>query len=208
MNDMLLSMMWNLSSVFVSFGSFFVYILLGHKLDVATAFTAIALFDMICKPLVFVPMFIVQMLQAGVSVNRIAAFLDEEEVSEQVSVLKRTTAVNAAISAQTRRADADGRLGFVHASFQWNASVEDKSKKDVTVTKSWLPWRRSRMSRDGASEAPAVPISHEDHRFELRDIDLIFPEGVLTVVTGPTASGKTALLVNTSHFYIVGVPFY
>ncbi|CAG8610854.1 10072_t:CDS:10, partial [Acaulospora colombiana] len=31
--------------------------------------------------------------------------------------------------------------------------------------------------------------------FELQDIDITFPEGRLTVVTGPTASGKTALLL-------------
>ena len=31
--------------------------------------------------------------------------------------------------------------------------------------------------------------------FELRDISVRFPPGELTVVTGPTASGKTALLV-------------
>ena len=34
-----------------------------------------------------------------------------------------------------------------------------------------------------------------DRLFELRDISISFPEGELTVVTGPTASGKTALLV-------------
>ena len=34
-----------------------------------------------------------------------------------------------------------------------------------------------------------------NHRFELRDINIVFPERQLTVVTGPTASGKTALLV-------------
>ena len=31
--------------------------------------------------------------------------------------------------------------------------------------------------------------------FRLRDVSVLFPEGALTVVTGPTASGKTALLV-------------
>lgn len=39
-----------------------------------------------------------------------------------------------------------------------------------------------------------------DHRFELRDLSIRFPEGELSVVTGPTASGKTALLVRQSTF--------
>ena len=33
------------------------------------------------------------------------------------------------------------------------------------------------------------------HKFELRDITVRFPEELLAVVTGPTASGKTAVLV-------------
>ena len=38
-----------------------------------------------------------------------------------------------------------------------------------------------------------------DRVFELRDISVVFPDGALTVVTGPTASGKTAILV--SHVF-------
>ena len=38
-----------------------------------------------------------------------------------------------------------------------------------------------------------VPENHTE--FELKDISVKFPEGKLTIVTGPTASGKTALLV-------------
>jgi hypothetical protein len=37
-----------------------------------------------------------------------------------------------------------------------------------------------------------------DHRFELRDIDIRFPDGEISEVTGLTASGKTALLVRIS----------
>ncbi|KAF8133513.1 P-loop containing nucleoside triphosphate hydrolase protein, partial [Mycena galopus ATCC 62051] len=35
----------------------------------------------------------------------------------------------------------------------------------------------------------------ENNRFELRDISVLFPEGKLSIITGPTASGKTALLM-------------
>jgi ABC-type multidrug transport system fused ATPase/permease subunit len=205
-NGMFMSLMWTLSSVFVSVGSFFVYVQLGNKLDVATAFTAITLFSMVRQPLNTLPMFIVQILQTGVAVNRVAAFLDEEEVSEQVSVLKRAAAAAGAASAPapTREADVDGRFGFARANIKWNESEtkdDDKKKKDAKVKRSWFPWRwrRSRNASDAASEAPTVAVTDEDHKFELRDLDLVFPEGVLTVVTGPTASGKTALLVSTFH---------
>lgn len=50
--------------------------------------------------------------------------------------------------------------------------------------------------REDAESRDQEESVSEDHRFELRDIDVLFPEGELTVVTGPTASGKTALLVS------------
>ncbi|KAG8838938.1 hypothetical protein FRB91_007306 [Serendipita sp. 411] len=45
----------------------------------------------------------------------------------------------------------------------------------------------------GAATPATVPDTAE-RRFELRDINVIFPPGQLSLVTGPTASGKTALL--------------
>lgn len=45
-------------------------------------------------------------------------------------------------------------------------------------------------------ESGSIRSSPEDHRFELKDISVRFPEGELSVITGPTASGKTALLVS------------
>ena len=46
-----------------------------------------------------------------------------------------------------------------------------------------------------------------DHRFELRDLNVRFPEGQLSLITGPTASGKTALLVRrfVSQFSLASV---
>lgn len=48
---------------------------------------------------------------------------------------------------------------------------------------------------DRESLSGSITGSGNEHRFELRDLSVVFPEGELTVVTGPTASGKTALLV-------------
>jgi ABC-type multidrug transport system fused ATPase/permease subunit len=184
-----------LSPILVSFGSFFTYVYLGNKLDVATAFTAITLFNMIRQPLGVIPMFAVQLMQTGVAINRISAYFDEEEVSGQVSSLKRDAAVLDVAE------DEQGDLGFENASFTWNEvkKKEDKKKKEVRRPV-WrrLRFRRSRSpSPSGISEtATAVETPEQlEHRFELRDLDIKFPQGVLTVVTGPTASGKTALLV-------------
>lgn len=47
----------------------------------------------------------------------------------------------------------------------------------------------------GSASLVAESASGGDRKFELRDLNILFPHGELTVVTGPTASGKTALLV-------------
>ncbi|KAF7321090.1 ABC bile acid [Mycena chlorophos] len=65
------------------------------------------------------------------------------------------------------RREGDSRLGFENASFRWNTVDEEDDKNEDST----------------------------DHRFELRDLSVVFPEGKLSVVTGPTASGKTALLM-------------
>ena len=67
------------------------------------------------------------------------------------------------------------------------------------------------LSPDGASSISIAinqgsPSFHslgspQEPRFELRDIDVRFPEGELTVIVVPTVSGKTALLVRDSSSY-------
>lgn len=48
---------------------------------------------------------------------------------------------------------------------------------------------------DRSTSTPTLAPSGERQVFELRNISLGLPKDKLTVVTGPTASGKTALLV-------------
>ncbi|KAF9258420.1 hypothetical protein L218DRAFT_934784 [Marasmius fiardii PR-910] len=67
--------------------------------------------------------------------------------------------------------------------FSLRSSTSASVLSDSTSVRSDSPEPSSADSRDG------------DYRFELRDISVVFPEGKLTVVTGPTASGKTALLM-------------
>lgn len=119
-----------------------------------------------------------------VSLDRIAAFLAEDEVTDQVSSLKKSGVGLAALDGD------DERLGIKNGSFKWN-EVEDGVKDDsdsATVTD----------DSDTAVTSDTDGQSTGDHRFELKDINVIFPEGKLTLITGPTASGKTALLVGSN----------
>lgn len=59
------------------------------------------------------------------------------------------------------------RIGFEHATFEWHKRVE--------------------------SAAP-TPENTAAQTFRLTDLDILFPLGKLTLVSGRTGSGKTALL--------------
>jgi hypothetical protein len=100
-------------------------------------------------------------------------------------------------------------FGLRNASFRWNAVDEDEKKevdKDTLSTNGkGNAVSETNLEQDleaGPSSADgSLPPESPDYRFELRDISVIFPEGELSVVTGPTASGKTALLVSRRFSY-------
>lgn len=166
--------------------------------------------------------------QTGVALNRISVYLDEDEVDEQVSSLKRTrSGAPSPSSAPSGDEDGVGKeegLGFKGASFKWNEVEEkkddpkakDKGKKNKGTnghgngthrssddTDATLPTTNPSNEEDGADRASITgSVNGNEHRFELRDLTVMFPERELTVVTGPTASGKTALLVRFpfSHY--------
>ncbi|KII83760.1 hypothetical protein PLICRDRAFT_119100 [Plicaturopsis crispa FD-325 SS-3] len=166
MNMVLFSLLYTAGPLLVSVVAFFAFVSQGNELTVPIAFTSITLFAMIKEPLNEMPDYIIQILQTLLAVERIGAFLDEDEVTEQVSSLKRDK-----VTAYTSVADDEG-LGIQNGSFKWN-EVE-----------------RPQNGKDAAAEAQP-----EYRRFTLEDISIVFPEGKLTCVTGPTASGKTALLL-------------
>ncbi|CDO68601.1 hypothetical protein BN946_scf184996.g32 [Trametes cinnabarina] len=196
---MCFSFLWTCLPLLVSIAAFFAYVAQGNELTIGTAFTAIALFQMIRTPLNIIPMWIMRILQSKVALDRIAAFLDEEEVDEQVSTLKKGRVPPSE--------ESDEGLGIVNGTFKWN-EVEEKKENDKGKGKDTGKKKGNgansgeagSLALDDAStiaDSASAMASHGsgDHRFELKDITVMFPEGKLTLVTGPTASGKTALLL-------------
>ncbi|CAK5284084.1 unnamed protein product, partial [Mycena citricolor] len=151
MNNVLYHYVWSIPPALISIISFTTYVALGNTLTIAKAFTALQLFTMIQSPLNAAPYYFVEMIQARIAINRIATFLEEPEVTSQVSSLK---------AEDPDVVDHGGKLGLFEASFRWNG----------------------------------IPREVLDS-FELDKLSVVFPEGVLSVITGPTASGKTALLM-------------
>jgi ABC-type multidrug transport system fused ATPase/permease subunit len=131
-----------------------------------------------------------QFLQARVSIERIAAFFAEDEVDDEVSSLKMKPYVITTVP--------DATLGIVgNASFAWNSISPSNSTKRSPEGNGTA---QTTAAQDDAHQgqgrnSPDSDSTSEEPRFELQDIDITFPEGRLTLVTGPTASGKTALLL-------------
>jgi len=140
--------------------------------------------------------------QTGVALKRIETYLGEEEVTEQVSSIKR-----ARVPADSLAAD-EG-LAIVGGSFKWNEVPEEETKgagkgKQNGNTKDRGSNADVSRNQSDATVADTESLSAgsgiEDRKFELKDISVQFPEGELTLITGPTASGKSALLVSLFLF--------
>lgn len=132
-------------------------------------------------------------VQTGIALNRISVYLEEEEVTDQVSSLKKD------YSQPHLPGSDDEGLGLENASFKWNEVTENPEQKDGKAVES-PPSPTASNDETGTVVDDSVSVRSGsdlgDRKFELRDLTIKFPEGELTVVTGPTASGKTALLVN------------
>ena len=114
-------------------------------------------------------------------------------MDEQVSTIKKGRVPPSA--------ETETGLGIINGTFKWN-EVEEKKNDEETAGKgkATSPVNGTTDETDTVVGSSSVSLleAEQDHRFELKDINVMFPEGELTVVTGPTASGKTALLVSCS----------
>ena len=98
-------------------------------------------------------------------------------------------------------------FGIEHGTFKWNEVEEAKDQNtdtasEATATNGAHVNEGTSMSGEddaitAVDSASEIVPEEVERRFELTDITVTFPEGALTVVTGPTASGKTALLVSS-----------
>lgn len=125
------------------------------------------------------------------ALKRIEVYLKEDEVDGQVSSLK------------DRPVDSDGSepvegLGLDNATLTWNSITEavkiSQSKKQTSVD----------ADNEGTTVFPISDASQaeptQDRLFELQNVTVMFPERKMTVIMGPTASGKTALLVRCTTY--------
>ncbi|KAF9149045.1 hypothetical protein BG015_009183 [Linnemannia schmuckeri] len=81
------------------------------------------------------------------------------------------------------------------------ANATAKPRKNLP-TDPIIGFKNATFSYAGKAEQDAANTAHENgetlngHHFELKDLNLEFPVGELSVITGPTGSGKTSLLLS------------
>ncbi|CEG39052.1 atp-binding cassette superfamily [Plasmopara halstedii] len=66
----------------VTVASFYAYVKLGNTLDVGTALTSLALFNILRFPLFMLPQVLNAIVEAGVSMDRLSSYLREEELEK------------------------------------------------------------------------------------------------------------------------------
>ncbi|ORY79996.1 hypothetical protein BCR37DRAFT_381441 [Protomyces lactucae-debilis] len=146
------SLTWNASPVLITLLTFFTYTKLAHHdLTASVAFTSLSLFNVLRSPLDQLADMITNVLQSKVSLDRVSAFLSEEE-TKKYDHLKKPKSTEGP------------KIGFVKGTFTW------ASQKDL----------------DTQSNTTA---------FQIKDLSIEFPVGELSIVSGPTGSGKTSLLM-------------
>ncbi|KAF1321108.1 Atp-binding protein, partial [Globisporangium splendens] len=146
--------------------SFLTYVLLGNTLDVGTALTSLALFNILRFPLFMLPQVINNIVEASVSFERLNSFfLAEERTKVGPGNLK------------------DVGIAVQNADFKWDgvapasAASESPKDKESAAKSEELP---------GVLQQADTPILH--------NISLSAKSGQLHAIVGPVGCGKSTLL--------------
>ncbi|CAE7216653.1 unnamed protein product, partial [Rhizoctonia solani] len=198
-----IGMMWDVVPIMIAAISFSCFTLVAKReLTVDIAFPCITVFGMLSQSLTALPMIANWYVMCSVSLKRIEKYLAEEEVPEYVSSLMRNP--------RPPHEPTDTRIGCGNATFRWPAAPTDdadkKKDKSGIFAKIGSAWGaltgfigrvfvllRLRKKPEETSEENQ-PEEEPEKPFQLKNVNIVFPEGVISLVSGPTGSGKSSLL--------------
>ncbi|OAQ26561.1 hypothetical protein K457DRAFT_34568 [Linnemannia elongata AG-77] len=166
--------------------------LFGNEITASALFTTLALLEILRQALGTIPWAMMSIMRAQVSLKRIGDFLDEEEL------IKDTTVTKVDGKAPVH-ASSHPTIGFVNASYSWPNKEQEKVPAKAAVKKdSWIQKIKAKFSKDTPKPAEPEVVAEPEavqERFQLKNISADFPVGELSVIVGPTGSGKSALLL-------------
>lgn len=178
--------------VFASMLAFITYSLTDNRLDAASVFSSLALFNVLRLPLNLLPMVIAQTIDAWVSLGRLQDYLLAEELKDET----------------TSDDNPEFAIEIAAGVFTWERSMNKMENFQGERTKTERREDRKQRKQDRKDEA-----AREKHRednpetatistvttttlepFTLKDIDLQVGRNELIAVVGGVGSGKSSLL--------------
>ncbi|KAJ5952408.1 uncharacterized protein N7479_010821 [Penicillium vulpinum] len=149
--------------------SFIMFMTVQGRLTAAEAFSSLALFNCLRKPLNILPMVLNQLIDAWVSIQRIESFLRAED--QQKTIKWDFNAVNVV----------DVTDGY----FSWNSTADDNVPSPAITEETSLLSVHEEFNIAGNGLSSLA----------LRNVDLQVKSGELVAVAGPVGAGKSALLL-------------
>lgn len=175
-------------------------------LDAATAFTTVALFNIMRFPFAFMPMGLLQYIQSKISLHRLERFLGFPELNEYVSEPPENG---------EDAMDPQGIISIKNGSFSWIdpdlpeiRPIQDEAKKRPKRQR-----RSTKKENAETSDEDIVPISATQHSIAqsvatsldeegktkgpsitLQNLTCTINRGSLVAVVGPVGSGKSSFL--------------
>jgi ABC-type multidrug transport system fused ATPase/permease subunit len=202
-------MLWSAVPLTVSLFTFAAYVFLGNDLDVATALTSVALFDILRFPLFMLPQIINRIVEAGVSLDRVRSFLlcgehepvGEGDLKENGNVrMASLTAVYESLKPQLTE-DQKGSGGSTKGSKEladknWELSLLQSQLEEAEMKIKQLTAEKTgkKQTSQDASEDPEFVGSLSSNMLCLKRINFQCKPGELVAVIGGVGSGKSSLL--------------
>ncbi|KAJ7858057.1 hypothetical protein B0H14DRAFT_3636842 [Mycena olivaceomarginata] len=181
------------SSVYERLLMSFTYVMLGNHhrdgvhVDCSVRYDSLAAERHLVPKRTVIPSWVVRFLQTRISLNRIAVYLEEDEVSAQVSSLKKDNSIPLLDGAK------DEGLWLENASLRCNQLAEEQ--EEAGEAREHSPTASIDGSTARGYDSGSEGGGSGNNTFELRDILVLFPVGKLSVITGPTASGPVGFLL-------------
>ncbi|RPA94274.1 hypothetical protein L873DRAFT_1442024 [Choiromyces venosus 120613-1] len=174
--------------VFASMLAFITYSLTDNRLDPASIFSSLALFNVLRLPLNLLPVVIAQTIDAWVSIQRMQEYLLAEELEDETLIDENP----------------DYAVEISDAGFTWEkVQAEEKHNMDKTKAEVKKEKRQQKQSkkdeaareRNGEPEAGSISTATtEEQPFSLKEINLQVGHQELIAIVGSVGSGKSSLL--------------